>query len=244
MVGKRVRKRMTEEELVERRLNERERTLQQWVPKTDLGKRVQNGEIASLDEVFDKNLTVLEPEIVDSLVSLDEKVVDFKKTTRVVRAGRKFSFRVTVLVGDHNGHIGIGTAKDTEKLPAITKATKKAKLNMVRVRRGCGSWECTCGTHHSVPYKVEGKTASVRVILRPAPKGVGLVVGDNIKDVLKMAGVSDVWGKTKGATATKLNFVLAAKDAMAKTAKMKVSDDISNKFQAKAEKISKQEVLK
>ncbi len=210
-------------------LSEREKRLAKWVPKTELGKKVMAGEITDIKQVFDSNMPVLEPEIVDKLVELEEKVVDVKKTARVIAAGRRFSFRVTVLVGNRDGFVGIATTKDAEKWPAIRKATKNAKMNLVGVRRGCGSWECVCGTMHSVPFKVTGKSASVRVTLLPAPKGVGLVAGSAIKEVLVLAGIRDVWTRVKGATDTKLNFIKAAIDALSKTTKMRVSDSISRK---------------
>jgi len=212
----------------------REAELANWVPKTALGKSVLAGKITSLEEIFNSNQPILEPEIVDYLMPMEEKMVEFRKTTRVVRAGRKFSFRVAVLVGNKNGFVGIGTAKDDDKWPAIKKATKKAKLNLVKVRRGCGSWECTCGTGHSVPFKVSGKNASVKVTFLPAPKGTGLVAGEAVKDVLLFAGVTDVWTKVKGATDTRLNFLKAAIDALKKTTKMKVSNAIEKKGEKRA----------
>lgn len=207
----------------------RESDIANWVPKTALGKKVLAGEITSMDQIMKGNQPVLESEIVDYLMPLEEKMIEFRKTTRVVRAGRKFSFRVSVLVGNKNGYVGIGTAKDVEKWPALKKATRKAKLNLVKVRRGCGSWECICGTGHSVPFKVKGKNASVKITFLPAPKGTGLVVGESIRDVLVFAGISDVWTKVSGATDTTLNFVKAAIDALDKTNKMKVSAEIERK---------------
>ncbi|MBN2066871.1 MAG: 30S ribosomal protein S5 [Candidatus Diapherotrites archaeon] len=214
------------------RLSEKEKQLAAWVPKTALGKKVLAGEITDLNQIFDSNEVILEPEIVDKLIELEEKMVDVKKTTRVIAAGRQFSFRVSVLVGNRNGFVGIGTAKDNEKWPAVRKAAKTAKLNLIRVRRGCGSWQCACGKGHSVPFKVTGKNASVRVTFLPAPNGVGLVAGNVIKDVLQLAGITDVWTNVKGATDTKLNFIRAAIDALAKTTSMKLSDSISKKQEA------------
>lgn len=219
---------------VERILTEKARRSQmeveKWVPKTELGRMVKNGEITSMEQIEEHNMKIMEPEIIDMLMpDLQEKLVDFKKTTKVKRAGRQFSFRISVLVGDNNQYVGLGTAKDRERLPAIKKATRRAKLNLVKVRKGCGSWECVCGTHHSVPFKVEGKKASVRVSLLPAPKGTGLVVGDNIKDVMQFVGISDVWSHSRGNAPTKLNFVAAAVDALSKTTKMKLSKDLERK---------------
>ncbi len=208
----------------------REKELEEWIPKTELGRKVLNGEVKSLEEILKGNTPILEPQIVDYLESMEERTIDVQKTTRVVRAGRKFSFRVTVLVGNRNGIIGIGTAKDKEKWPAVRKAARNAKLNLVLVRRGCGSWQCPCKEPHSVPYRVEGKNASVRVTLFPAPKGVGLVAGDNIKGVLELAGVKDVWSKTRGATDTTLNFARAAIDALTKTSEVKFSKEMEKKL--------------
>jgi len=216
-----------------RRKDDKEKTLAEWIPKTELGKKVRAGEITSIEEIFAKNLPILEPEIVDTLLDLDEKMVDFKKTTRMIMAGRRFSFRASVLVGNHNGYVGIGIAKDVEKFPALRKAKRQAKLNLVKVRRGCGSWECTCGLGHSVPFKVTGKCSSVKIVLLPAPKGTGLVVGNNIKDVFEFAGIVDVWSNSSGSTDTKLNFVRAAIDALGKTTKMKASNEISKKEEKK-----------
>lgn len=212
------------------RSRDRTEELEKWVPKTKLGKMAKNGEINSLDEIFERNMKIMEPEIVDFIVpDLGEEMVAFKKTTRVRRAGRVFGFRVSVMVGDKNQHVGLGTASDREKWPAVRKATKKAKLSLIRIRRGCGSWECTCGMPHSVPFRVEGRSSSVRVALIPAPKGTGLVVGDNIKNVMRFAGITDVWSKTRGNTASKLDFVAAALDALSQTTKMMMSDEIKRK---------------
>ncbi|MCD6434752.1 MAG: hypothetical protein J7L14_04005, partial [Candidatus Diapherotrites archaeon] len=100
------------EELAKER--EKEELIKEWTPKTLLGKKVLAGEVKSIEEILLSNTPILEPEIVDYLLDLDEKVVEVKKTTRVVRAGRKFSFRATVLVGDRNGHVGVGTGKHAE----------------------------------------------------------------------------------------------------------------------------------
>ena len=210
---------------------EKEEALKEWVPRTELGKLVLNGKIKSLEEILLSNKKIMEPEIVDYLEpDMQTLVVDVKKTARVVRAGRKFSFRAAVLIGNKKGIIGIGMAKDREKWPAVRKAEKNAKLNLILVKRGCGSWECGCNEEHSVPFQVTGKCASVRVTLIPAPKGAGLVVGNKIKPVMEFAGIKDVWSKTKGNTSTALNFVRAAIDALRKTLKVKQSPDIEIKI--------------
>jgi small subunit ribosomal protein S5 len=204
---------------------EREKSIERWVPATELGKMVKNGGITSIEEIEKKNIRIMEPEIVEMLVpGLKETNVDFKKTTKVRRSGRKFSFRASVLVGDGHGFIGLGTAKDKERWPAITKATRKAKLSLVGIKKGCGSWECLCNGPHSVPFRVDGRSASVKVTLLPAPKGTGLVAGDAVKDVLKFVGIKDVWLRATGNTRSTLDFVAATIDALSKTKKMRTTE--------------------
>ncbi len=210
-----------------RREKEKEKVFDKdlWTPKTDLGRKVKAGEVSSLDDVFKLGKKIMEPEIIDCFIpDLQMKVIDVKKTTRVTRAGRHFSFRVSVIVGDENGHIGVGTGKNIERIIAQQKAIKAAKLNLVPIKRGCGSWECNCSKRHSVPYKVTGKCASLRVELLPAPNGIGLAVSDTIKPVISLAGIKDVWSSTRGATDTKLNFVRATIDALYKISELKSRD--------------------
>jgi small subunit ribosomal protein S5 len=218
-------------EKLERELSEKQKMLNEWTPKTELGKKVSAGEIISIDEIFEKGYKIKEPEIVDSLLQLEEEIVDTAKTTRVVRSGRKFSFRVTVLVGNKDGYIGIGTGKDTDRFPAISKAKRDAKLHLIKINRGSGSWEeQPTEDKHSVPFKVEGKAGSVRVKLMPAPKGTGIAVGQNIRRVMEFAGIQNVWGKAKGNSGNRLNFVRAAVDALAQTTKVKMTEDIEKKY--------------
>jgi len=192
-----------------------------WTPKTILGKKVKAGEITSLEDAI-KFGNIMEASIVDFLLpDLKHRIVDVKKTTRVTRAGRHFSFRVTAIVGDGNGHIGIAAAKNIERFNAQEKAIQKAKLNMISVKRGSGSWESNTYDDNSVPYRIVGKCSSLRVELLPAPKGIGLAVSDSIKPVLELAGITNVWSKTRGATDTKLNFVKAAIDALHNLSKLK-----------------------
>jgi small subunit ribosomal protein S5 len=229
--GRRDKVEETEIERIEREISERQTALNNWVPKTDLGRAVKSGKITNIDEVFEKGLNVLEPEVFDSLLKLEDHLVQVARTTRVTRAGRKYSYRADVIVGNRAGFIGLGTAKDADRFPAINKAKRIAKLNLVRVYRGSGSWEeQPTDDKHSVPFKVEGKSGSVRVILMPAPKGTGLAVGKGIKPVMELAGIKNVWGRTKGRSTIQLNFVQAAIDALAQTGKMKASKDIERKM--------------
>ncbi|MCX6804379.1 MAG: 30S ribosomal protein S5 [Candidatus Diapherotrites archaeon] len=225
----------TEIEKIERELVERQNALANWVAKTELGRAVKAGKINSIDEIYDRGQKILEPEIVDSLLKLDEHLIQIARTTRVTRAGRKYSYRAEVILGNRNGYVGVGTAKDADRFPAINKAKRIAKLNLIRVYRGSGSWEeQPTEDKHSIPFKVEGKSGSVRVVLMPAPKGTGLAVGKAIKPLLELAGVRNVWGRTKGRSTIHLNFVQAAIDALSQTGKMKASKDIERKISKEA----------
>lgn len=226
------RRKETDEERAIRREEDREKAVSEWVPSTRVGKMVKSGEITSLDDFFARGFRVMEPEIIDMLVpETRDKLVEFRKTARITRQGRSFSFRAAVLIGDGDSYVGLGTAKDRERFPAIMKATRSAKMAVKKIRRGCGSWECRCREHHSIPFKVDGESSSVRVTLMPAPKGTGLVIGDKIKDVLKFVGIKDVWSKCRGNTASTLDFVAAAVDALASTNYVRVSDDIARKLE-------------
>ncbi|MEM4416382.1 MAG: 30S ribosomal protein S5, partial [Candidatus Caldarchaeum sp.] len=159
--------------------------MSEWVPRTRLGRLVQEGKINSLDQIFQMHGRVLEPEIVDRLLpNLEQEVIDVKLVQRQTDAGEKTRFKALVVVGNRDGYIGIGTGKSTQVVLAIEKAIRNAKLNIVPVVRGCGSWECACGEPHSLLVKSEGKYGSVKVQLLPAPRGLGLVAGESQKVVL------------------------------------------------------------
>jgi small subunit ribosomal protein S5 len=229
--GRRGRVEETEIEKIERELVERQNVIANWTPKTELGRIVKAGKLTSLDEVYNRGHKVMEPEIIDSLTRLDEHLIQVARTTRVTRAGRKYSYRADVLLGNKDGYIGVGSAKDADRFPAINKAKRMAKLNLIRVYRGSGSWEeQATEDKHSVPFKVEGKSGSVRVVLLPAPKGTGLAVGKAIRPVMELAGIRNVWGQTKGRSTISLNFVQAALNALIQTGKMKASRDVERKM--------------
>jgi len=194
--------------------------VEEWVPRTRIGRMVKEGKITSIDEIFAMNIPILEPEIVDYLLpDLKHEIIDVGIVQKQTDAGELSRFRVVVIVGNENGYVGIGKGKAKQLRFAIEKAIINAKLNIAPVRRGCGSWECMCGTPHSVPFTVSGKSGSVRITLYPAPKGTGLVAGDVAKVVLRMAGIKDVWSKTLGETRTTYNFARATYNALVNTYK-------------------------
>jgi small subunit ribosomal protein S5 len=195
---------------------------EEWEPKTNLGRMVKEGQITSIDEIFDRGLPIMELEIVDSLLpDLEEEVMDVNLVQRMHKSGRKVNFRVIVAVGNKDGYVGLGQGKAKEVGPAIRKAVDNAKYNIIKVRRGCGDWGCVCGREHTVPFRVEGKSGSVRVTLIPAPGGVGLAVGDVGKTILGLAGIDDVWSQTRGQTQTTINFANAVFDALKKLSMVK-----------------------
>lgn len=187
---------------------EKTSSLESWVPKTPLGEKVLKGEIKSIDEILEAGYIIKEPEIVDMLLpNLKNELIyiggrtgkgggaqriPIRITAKMHKSGRRFKMTAFVVVGNEDGYVGVGKGTALEARSAVEKAIKKAKMNLIRVKRGCGSWECSCGGNHSIPFKVEGKCGSVRVILIPGPKGLGLVASDEAKKILRLAGIKDV----------------------------------------------------
>ncbi len=205
-----------------------------WIPKTKLGKLVASGEIKTMDQALETKLPILEPEIIDILLpDLEKEVLQIRVVRRTTDSGRKNKFFATVVVGNRNGFVGVGTGKAINTKPAIERAIRNAKMNIIKVRMGCGSWECMCGGHHSIPYVTEGKWGSVKVRLIPAPKGTGLVIGDVGKKVLELAGIKDVWSRTWGDTRTTYNFAFAVWDALRNLRKTRIPDEVIIKAEAR-----------
>ena len=205
---------------------ERRNPIEDWTPKTWLGRQVKEGKITSIEDIFSMNYKVKEKEIIDILLpDLKEEVCEIKMVQKQTDAGQQSRFKATVLVGNENGYVGLGEAKNKEIGPAIRKAIGLAKLNIVPVKRGCGSWECNCGGNHSLPYHASGKVGSVLVDIIPAPKGIGLAAAENIKLVLKLAGVKDVWTRTKGETRTTANLAKAVIQALRDSYKVMSTSD-------------------
>ncbi len=198
----------------------------EWKPKTRLGRMVLDGEITTMGDALATKLPLREPEIVDILLpDLSDEVIDVNMVQRMTDSGRRVRFGSTCAVGNRDGFIGLARAKSKEVGPSIRKAIDIAKLNIIEIKRGCGSWECGCGTPHSLPFEVHGKAGSVRVTMKPAPRGIGLAMGEVAKDIFVLAGVEDVWGTTKGHTQTTVSYALATFNALKQTSKMRVSEE-------------------
>src|SRR4030042_440652 len=188
------------------------------VSRTRLGKMIQEGKITSIDEVFLSGLKISEYQIVDALVpDLQEEVINVNLVQKQTDAGEKSRFKAIVAVGNRDGYIGLGCGKASQVSNAIEKAAAAARVNIVPVKRGCGSWECGCGKPHSVPFQVEGKCGGVRVLILPGPRGLGLVASEVAKVILGLAGVKDLWMRSYGSTRTVPSYAFAVFDALKKT---------------------------
>jgi len=197
---------------------ELERSLEQWVPRTQLGKMIQEGRVTSIEEVFMGGLQLRESQIVDALLpDLQEEVININLVQKQTDAGEKSRFKAIVAVGNRDGYIGLGAGKANQVRTAIEKAAVDARLKIVPVRRGCGSWECGCGKPHSVPFQIEGKCGSVKIIIIPGPRGLGLVASEAAKVILGLAGIKDCWTRSYGSTKTVPSFAYAIFDALKKT---------------------------
>jgi small subunit ribosomal protein S5 len=189
-----------------------------WIPKTKVGRMVQAGQIVSLEDIFTQGLKIKEPEIVDVLLpGLKQEVLGIGFVQKQTDAGEKSRFKAVVAVGNGTGFLGVGGAKARQVRSAIDKATLQAKLDVVPIKRGCGSWECGCGQAHSIPFRVRGKCGSVAIEIIPGPRGLGLVGGETPKTILTLAGVKDCWTRSYGSTSTLGSMSYAVYEALRST---------------------------
>jgi small subunit ribosomal protein S5 len=196
-----------------------------WIPQTRLGRMVQEGEIDSMDQALASGLPLKEPEIVDQLLpGLDDEVLDINMVQRMTDSGRRVKFRCVVVIGNRDGYVGYAEGREDQVGGAIQKAIERAKLNIIDVSRGCGSWECGCGTPHTVALRTSGKAGSVEVELIPAPRGLGLAGGETVRHVLELAGIEDAWTKASGKTRTTVNFAKATFNALRNTAEARIPE--------------------
>ncbi len=210
-----------------------------WKPKTSFGTKVKIGEISDIDYLLDRRIKILEPEIVDILlpnITTDLLMVGqskgkfgggqkrvFKQTQKKTAEGNKPKFSTFAVVGNEDGYVGIGYGSSKETVPAREKAIRQAKLNIIKIRRGCGNWRCGCRDSHTVPFKVTGKCGSVEITLIPAPKGTGLIVEKECQKIFRLAGIKDVWSRTEGQTRSKLNVLYACFNALEKLIQFKIN---------------------
>ena len=174
-----------------------------WIPKTSLGKKVAADEITSMEEILENGYRIQEAGIIKKLLpDLKSEVIDVGIIQKMTANGQSTRFKAMVAVGNENGWLGVGNGKSRQMRIAIEKATTASYLNVSPVKLGCGSWECRCDQQHSVPFKVRGKGGSVTIEILPAPRGLGLVAGGKIRNLLRLAGLKDAWTTAKGSTTT------------------------------------------
>jgi len=134
---------------------------------------------------------------------LDERVIEIARVAKVVKGGRRFQFRVTVVIGDNHGKVGMGVGKANAVPDAMRKATERARKDMREITLS--------GT--TIPHQVLGKVAGARVMLKPASRGTGVIAAGGVRAVLEAAGVRDILTKSLG-SANVLNVVMATFDAL------------------------------
>lgn len=133
----------------------------------------------------------------------DERVIEIARVAKVVKGGRRFSFRVTVVTGDNHGHVGMGVGKANAVPEAMRKATERSHKNMRKVG--------VMGT--TIPHEVLGTVCGAKVMLKPASPGTGVIAAGGVRAVLEAAGVRDILTKSMG-SANVLNVVQATFDAL------------------------------
>lgn len=216
-----------------------------WTPVTELGRQVKSGEIKHVDEILGSGKRILEPEIIDTLMKTESELLligqakgkfgggqrrVFRQTQKKTREGNKPKFATFAVVGDKNGHVGVGYGKSKETVPAREKSFAQAKLNMIVVRRGTGSWEDQSTEPHSIPFAVEGSCGSYRIKLMPAPKGKGLICDKEVAKILEMAGIKNVWSKSFGQTKNKVNVIKATMQALKRLNQVSIHESHKAQF--------------
>jgi small subunit ribosomal protein S2e len=178
---------------------------------------VKDGRIKRLEEIYLHSLPIKEYRIMDFFLGtkLKDEVVKIMPVQKQTRAGQRTRFKAFVIIGDTDGHVGLGVKCSKEVSTAIRGAIIQAKLAVIPVRRGY--WGNKIGAPHTVPTKITGKAGSVSVRLIPAPRGSGLVAARVPKKVLQFAGIEDVFTSTRGSSRTMGNFVKATFAALVGT---------------------------
>ncbi|MDP1883926.1 MAG: 30S ribosomal protein S5 [Candidatus Moranbacteria bacterium] len=133
----------------------------------------------------------------------DQKLLDLARVTRVVKGGRRFRFRATLVIGNRKGKVGVGVGKGSDVSDAIRKAFDDAKKNLVTVKM----------TKNTIAHDINYKSRSAKIILKPAVEGRGIIAGGAVRVVVEFSGIKDIVSKSLG-TANKLSVARAAVEAL------------------------------
>ncbi len=134
----------------------------------------------------------------------DQSILDLARVTRVTKGGKQLNFRACVVIGDRRGRVGFGVEKGRDVQIAVDKAVTQAKKHMIKVPL----------VHETIPHRVEAKFKSARIMIKPAPRGSGIIAGSALRTVLELAGVPNASGKILGRTTNKITNVKAAFEAL------------------------------
>ncbi len=135
----------------------------------------------------------------------DQKLLDLARVTRVVKGGRRFRFRATLVIGNRNGKVGIGVAKGNDVSEAVRKAYNAAKKKMIQIKRH----------NNTIACETTAKDGSAQVLLKPARPGRGIVAGGAVRAVVELAGIRDIVSKSLGSS-NKLSVARATIKALEK----------------------------
>ena len=134
----------------------------------------------------------------------EQKILDIRRVARTVSGGRRFSFRVTVVLGDRKGKLGIGTAKGQDVSASVEKAVQQARKNMVKIHMHNGT----------IPHTIEKKVKSAKITLRPAKEGTGIIAGGAVRAICDVVGLKNITGKITGKSTNKINIAIATVEAL------------------------------
>ncbi|MDD3190376.1 MAG: 30S ribosomal protein S5 [Candidatus Pacebacteria bacterium] len=158
----------------------------------------------------------------------DQKVIDIARVTRVVKGGKRFSFRTTIVIGDRKGRVGVGIAKGPDMKVSTEKSFAQAKKAMIKIGF----------TGNTIPYQVEQKIGSAKILLKPADKGRGIVAGGAVRAVVSLVGISDISAKMLGSK-NKLNNARATIKALEKFSSKTVGEVKKAEEQGKTKEAEK-----